>query len=165
MASLLKGGPAPMFIAGSAEAKAAAKSQNLGYPGGAITAPLGVLDYFFDLPDDNANYCRADEIAVARGGYSRTRVIGLPSHTVSSASYTIKKYPFVEDQTGQAGLEMTIEDAQTGGSWVLRRRGSMQSLIAALCGGDLTPARTFYLRSARGRTYGPFVTPGASVLP
>lgn len=162
MPSLLQMGPAPQFIAGSVEAKAAAKIQNLGYPGGAISAAVGVLDYFFDLKKTNDDYCQSPSITVSRGSYSRTRVIGKTSHTVKAASYSFKRFPFVDDQTGQAGFEMTIEDPATGDSWVIRRRGSMQALIQALCGGSLTASRQFYLRSARGRTYGPFVQPGVN---
>jgi hypothetical protein len=165
MASLLQGSPAPKFVAGSVEAKAAARSQNLGYPGGAITAAVGTLDYFFALTAGNTNYCTAQSVTVARKGYSRTRVIGGPSTTVSAATFSLKQYPFVDDQTGQAGKEMTIEDPATGDSWVLRRRGSMQDLVAAICNGSLQAARPFYLRSQRGRTYGPFMPPGVQVTP
>jgi hypothetical protein len=165
MPSLLQGGPAPLFVAGSVQAKAAAKIQNLGYPGGAISAPVGVLDFFFDLSKIDKDYCQSPSVTVARRGYSRVRVIGKQAHTVSATSFSVRQFPFVDDQTGQAGKEMTIEDPATGDSWVLRRRGSMQKLILAICSGSLQASRSFYLRSSRGRTYGPFMPPGTTTTP
>ena len=163
MGLLLQGGPAPKFIDGTATSKAGAKMQNLGYAGGAITAPVGTLDYFFTLDKKNQDYCASPAITVSRGGHSRVRVIGEQSIAVSGVTFSLTKYPFVEDQTGQAGKEMQIIDPATGESWVLRRRGSMQAMIAAICSGGLEAARPFYLRSARGRTYGPFLSPGVAI--
>jgi hypothetical protein len=162
MGLLLRGGPAPFFVPGTPDSKAGAKIQNIGYAGGAITAPVGTLDYFFGFDGGNADFCNSPSITVSRAGHARKRVIGGPSTTVAGVNFPLKKYPFVEDQTGQAGIEMAIIDPATGESWVLRRRGSMQAMVAAICGGGLQAARTFYLRSARGRTYGPFLASGAS---
>ena len=163
MGLLLQGGPAPKFIDGTATSKAGAKMQNIGYAGGAITAPVGTLDYFFALSKGNADYCNSPAVTVSRAGHSRVRVIGGASTSVAGVTFSLKQFPFVDDQTGQAGKEMEIIDPATGESWVLRRRGSMQAMIAAICGGGLQAARPFYLRSARGRTYGPFLAPGITI--
>ena len=162
MGLLLQGGPAPFFVPGTPDSKAGAKIQNIGYAGGAITAPVGTLDYFFGFDSGNADFCNSPAITVSRAGHSRVRVIGGASTSVGGATFSLTQYPFVEDQTGQAGIEMAIIDPATGESWVLRRRGSMQAMVAAICGGGLQAARTFYLRSARGRTYGPFLASGAT---
>lgn len=162
MVSLLQGGPAPQFIVGGT-ADAAARNQNLGYPGGSITGPVGTLDWFFALKSGNSNYCNSQSITVARKSYSRTRVIGGPSVNVAAATYTLKQFPFVDDQTGQAGKEMKIIDPATGDGWTVRRRGSMQALVDAICSGALQAGRPFYIRSLRGRTYGPFVPPTATL--
>ena len=162
MGLLLQGGPAPKFIPGSAVSQAGAKVQNIGYAGGAITAPVGTLDYFFALNKGNADFCNSPAVTVVRTGHSRVRVIGGGATSVKGVSFSLAKYPFVEDQSGQAGIEMAIVDPSTGESWVLRRRGSMQAMIAAICSGGLQAERTFYLRSARGRTYGPFLAPGTT---
>ena len=100
-------------------------------------------------------------MTVSRAGHSRNRVIGQPPTSVAGVSYSLKKFPFVDDQTGQAGKEMSIIDPSTGESWVVRRRGSMQAMVSAICSGGLEASRTFYLRSARGRTFGPFLPPTA----
>lgn len=162
MPSLLAGGPTPQFIVGSPQADAGAKNQNLGYPGGSVTGAVGTLDYFFNLTAGNADYCKSASITVARRSYTRHRVIGGLATTVKAAAFELKQFPFVDDQTGQAGKEISIIDPATGDSWVLRMRGSMQSLIQAICNGDLEASRSFYVRSLRGRTYGPFVPPGAN---
>ena len=159
----MQGGPAPQFIPGNAASKAGAKMQNLGYAGGAITAPVGTLDYFFALSKGNADYCKSPSVTVSRGGHSRVRVIGQPSTSVAGSSFALKKFPFVDDQSGQAGIEMAIIDPATGESWTLRRRGSMQAMVAAICSGGLEAARPFYLKSARGRTYGPFLAPSLTL--
>ena len=162
MGLLLQGSPAPRFLDSAASSKAGAKIQNLGYSGGTISGPVGTLDYFFDLSDGTADYCNSPSITVSRGGHSRVRVIGQPATSVSGVSYSLKQFPFVDDQTGQAGKEMEIIDPSTGDSWTLRRRGAMQDLVSAICSGELEAARSFYIRSSRGRTYGPFLPPGQS---
>jgi hypothetical protein len=161
MPSLLAGGPTPQFLPGTTQADAGAKNQNLGYPGGSVTGAVGTLDFFFNLSVGNSDYCQAASITVSRKSYTRTRVIGGVTTTVRATSYALKDFPFVDDQTGQAGKEISIIDPASGDSWVLRMRGSMQSLIQAICSGNLEASRAFYIRSLRGRTYGPFVPPGA----
>jgi hypothetical protein len=160
MGVLLQGSPAPLFISGAVASKAGAKIQNLGYVGGAISGPVGTLDYFFALTKGNADYCKSAGITVSRAGHSRVRVIGQPPTSVAGVSYTLKQFPFVDDQSGSAGKEMKIIDPTTGEAWTLRRRGPMQALIAAICSGGVEASRTFYIQSARGRTYGPFLPPG-----
>ena len=149
-----------MFIDAALASKAGAKIQNLGYVSGAISAPVGTLDYFFNLKKGNADYCASASVVVSRAPHSRVRVIGKPAVSVAGTNFSVKKFPFVDDQTGMAGKEMTIIDPASGESWVLRRRGSMQAMVSAICSGGLEAARTFYIRSARGRTFGPFLPPG-----
>jgi hypothetical protein len=157
MSTLLAPSIQPLFIAGSVEAKAAARYQNLTYTGGAITGPVGTLDYFFDVSKSKTNFCQAPSVNVSRKQHIRTRVIGGATTTVSASTFALTKYPFVDDQSGQAGTEMALIDSATGDSWVVRRRGPMEDLIKAICDGGLAASRVFYIRSQRGRTFGPFV--------
>ena len=162
MASLLQGAATPRFVS-APTADAAARNQNLGYPGGSVTGPVGTLDWFFELSAGNSDYCNSASITIARKSYARTRVIGGPTINVAATNFTLKQFPFVDDQTGQAGKEIKIIDPSTGDGWTLRMRGSIQSLIQAICSGSLEAARPFYIRSMRGRTYGPFTPPGATL--
>lgn len=126
--------------------------------GGALTATRGLLDAIFAAGMLTTGSCNAPTNTVSVKSHSRTRVIGLPSTTVSSYSYSLKAYPTTNKNARQGGEPISLR--VNGEWWTARLSGSHQNFMEWLCANTSSLAvDELYWKSQHGTNYGP-VGPG-----
>jgi len=126
----------------------------LNFPGGTLTAKLGVLTAVFG-PDLQGAGQQSTTVPVSVSGHSRVRVIGGASTAVAAHTYNRKKYPS-GGQGGAAGGE-PIALLIDGRPWTARLDGSHQALNTFLESATLATDGPLFWKSEKGTPYGPFV--------
>jgi hypothetical protein len=130
-----------------------ARKVAMNYPGGTLTASLGLLEAIFG-PNLTGAGDAVSTTTVSVGGHTRVRVIGGPGKSVSGYNYTRKKYP-VAVNGGAAGGE-PIALLVNGKYWTARLSGSHQEFADFLKGASFYLSSPLFWRSERGTQYGPF---------
>ena len=131
--------------------------------GGAITATKGLLDQVFAAGFLTQGSCNAPTETVSVKSHTRTRVIGLPSSSVSGYSYSLKAYPTTPKNARSGGEEIKLRVA--GEWWSARLSGSHQNFMGWLCANSAALATDeLYWKSQHGTNYGP-VGPGVIGTP
>lgn len=129
-----------------------ARKVAMNFPGGTLTAPLGLLEAIWG--EQLISGQTPETASVSVSGYTRQKLIGGPSKTVSANTYTRTKYP-VGSASGAAGGEAIA--LQVGGKWwTARLSGSHQAFAAFLRGSSFFLSGPLFWKSQRGTKYGPF---------
>lgn len=124
----------------------------MNFTGGTLTASLGLLEAIWG--PQLAAPMDPETATVSVSGYTRQRLIGGATKTVSANTYTRKKYP-VGSGAGAAGGEAIA--LQVGGKWwTARLSGSHQAFCDFLRGSSFQMAGPLVWKSERGTSYGPF---------
>lgn len=129
-----------------------ARKVALNFPGGSLTASVGLLEAIFG-PDMGGAGGTESTKQISVTGHSRVRVIGGPSTNVAANSYTLTKYPSI-DKSGAAGGE-AIALRVAGKSWTARLSGSHQDFVAFLKTTTLALSGPLFWFSEKGKQYGP----------
>jgi hypothetical protein len=130
-----------------------ARKVAMNYPGGTLTASMGLLEAIFG-PNLTGAGDAVTTSTVSVGGHTRVRVIGGPGKTVSGYNYARKKYPIAVNG-GAAGGE-PIALLVNGKYWTARLSGSHQGFADFLKGASFYLSSPLFWRSERGTQYGPF---------
>lgn len=130
-----------------------AANVTINYEGGSITMPIGNAKNLFG--DDGYQLLRpqGEDVTVSVKAHSRTRVIGGPTTSVSSTSYTYKKWPRSSRSNSAGGQQIVMAWEGSEGNWIARMTGSAADLGTFLNASAPKPV-TF---STSGSNYGPFV--------
>lgn len=129
-----------------------AKKVTINFPGGAMTATLGLLEAIFGATQLQQLTQPDAPKTVSVTAHSRRRVIGQPPTAVAAFSYVKQDFGSAVE-VGTAGGE-AMAMILNGEEWTARLSGSHQSLAAFLAGRQGGGA--LFVKSQKGRSYGPF---------
>ena len=129
-----------------------ARRMTINYEGGSIEMAVGnVLSLWSD--QTITDFTAGEEVSVTVKGHTRTRVIGGPSTTVASNTYTYTQFPSSGNSQAAGGEEVMLSWDGSEGWWTTRVNGPMWKLGEYL---NKTSPRAAFFKVKGGRTYGPF---------
>jgi hypothetical protein len=129
-----------------------ARKISIGFPGGSITATRGLLTAVFG-PDLVAQAAAAT-VNVTRKSHTRVRVIGGDSKSISSTTFTRKRYGAAQSNGGAGGEAIAM--LYEGDWWTARLSGSHQDFNDWLQNSTWASGVSAMWRSEKGTKYGPF---------
>ena len=129
-----------------------AKEITLRYAGGSISMSRGNAKDIFG--DDFAGLDPGPALVqVAVKSHSRTRVIGGPSTSIGSYTYTYQQWPTSQASNAAAGAVILMTWQGSEGAFTGRVSGSMADAASFFAANT---KKVFAFRTERGTEYGPF---------
>ena len=129
-----------------------ARQITLNYEGGSVEMVIGNAKDIFG--DDFAGLDPGPaSVQVSVKSHSRTRVIGGPSTSIGSYSYTYKQWPTSQASNAAAGAVILMTWEGSGGAFTGRVSGSMADAASFFASNT---KKVLAFRTERGTEYGPF---------
>ena len=129
-----------------------ARQITLNYTGGSVEMAIGNAKDIFG--DDFAGLDPGPELVqVAVKSHSRTRVIGGPSTSIGSYTYTYEQWPTSQASNAAAGDVILMTWSGSEGAFTGRVRGSMADAAGFFAANT---KKVLAFRTERGTEYGPF---------
>jgi len=146
--------PKPLFFMAQ---DSDALSVTINYEGGSITMPVGNAKSLFGEDGYELLRPQGEEVTVSRKKHERVRVIGGPTTTIDSYSFTYKKWPRTRKSNNAGGQEIVMSWEGSEGNWVARMNGTAADLGTFL--NNSAPKAVVF--NTAGSKYGPFIRGGS----